>query len=308
MERTTLLKLLSITNEATIREVLGREFPELTVRSMHFLQKREDRCTIEVNEQLIFKFPFREKAWTEIVREQWVMNALQGRTSVAIPRPALITQTVRGYGYEKLPGALLTDEYYWSLTEAQKQAFAVSIARFLSELHHALRVADAVNAGLDVPDDPLSPDQLRRRLFPLLDGPGQRSLVERMLAIYEQLKFGAEPRVVLHNDLHGWNILCDPTTAQLTGVLDFNGTCIGDAHLDFRYFFYPDPSLLEIVLTHYTRLSTRKLSLRRCILYAVATDLTDLVYCIEEGRQIYDGPISARIARLEQQLRSYELL
>ena len=302
------MKLLPIADEATIREVLDREFPDLTVRSMRFLQKREDRCTIEVNEQLIFKFPFREKAWKEIVREQWVMTALQGRTSVAIPRPALIMQMVRGYGYEKLPGVLLTDEYYWSLTEAQKQAFAVSIARFLSELHYALRAADAAAAGLDVPDDPLSPDQLRHRLLPLLDDPEQRSLMERMLNVYAQLNVSAEPRVVLHNDLHGWNILCDPITTRLTSVLDFNGTCIGDAHLDFRYFFYPDPSLLEIVLAHYTRMSARKLSLRRCILYAVATDLTDLVYCTEEGRQIYDGPISARIARLEQQLRSYELL
>lgn len=302
------MKLLPIADEATIREILGREFPDLTVRSMHFLQKRADRCTIEVNEQLIFKFPFREKAWKEIVREQWVMTALQGRTSVAIPRPALIMQMVLGYGYEKLPGVLLTDEYYWSLTESQKQAFAVSIARFLSELHHTLREADAAAAGLDMPDDPLSPDQLRHRLLPLLDEPKQRSLMERMLNVYAQLNVSAEPRVVLHNDLHGWNILCDPITTRLTGVLDFNGTCIGDAHLDFRYFFYPDPSLLEIVLAHYTRMSARKLSLRRCILYAVATDLTDLVYCIEEGRQIYDGPISARIARLEQQLRSYELL
>lgn len=302
------MKLLSSADEATIREVLGREFPDLTVRSMHFLQNREDRCTIEINEQLIFKFPFREKAWKEIVREQWVMNALQGHTSVAIPRPAFFMQTVRGYGYEKLPGVMLTDDYYWSLTGSQKQAFAVSIARFLSELHHALRVADAVTAGLDVPDDPLSSDQLRRRLLPHLDGQEQRLLVERMLEGYAQLNASAEPRVVLHNDLHGWNVLCDPATAQLTGVLDFNGACIGDAHLDFRYFFYPDPPLLEIVLAHYTRMNTRALSLRRCILYAVATDLTDLVYCTEEGRQVYDGSISTRIARLEQQLRSYELL
>jgi len=304
----TILKLLSAADEATIIEVLGREFPGLTVRNISFLQKREDRCTIEINEQLIFKFPFREKAWNEIVREQWVMNALQGRTSVAIPRPAFFLQTVRGYGYEKLPGVMLTDDYYWSLTGLQKQAFAVSIARFLSELHQALRVADAVAAGLDVPDDPLSPSQLRWRLLPLLDGQEQRSLVERMLEGYAQLNISAEPRVVLHNDLHGWNILCDPVTAQLTGVLDFNGTCIGDAHLDFRYFFYPDPPLLEIVLAHYTRKNTPALSLRRCILYAVATDLTDLVYSTEEGRQVYDGSISARIARLEQQLRSYELL
>jgi len=242
------------------------------------------------------------------VREQWVMNALQGRTSVAIPRPAFFLQTVRGYGYEKLPGVMLTDDYYWSLTGLQKQAFAVSIARFLSELHQALRVADAVAAGLDVPDDPLSPSQLRWRLLPLLDGQEQRSLVERMLEGYAQLNISAAPRVVLHNDLHGWNVLCDPVTAQLTGVLDFNGTCIGDAHLDFRYFFYPDPPLLEIVLAHYTRMNTPALSLRRCILYAVATDLTDLVYSTEEGRQVYEGSISARIARLEQQLRSYELL
>ena|GEM_PF-2033146 len=302
------MKLLTTADEATIIEVLGQEFPDLTVRSVHFLHKFEDRCTIEVNEQLMFKFPLCEKALKGMTREQWVMNALQGRTNLAIPRPIFVAPTVYCFGYEKIPGVLLTDDYYWALTEQQKQALAVSIARFLSALHDSLRIADAAAAGLAAPDDPLTPAQLRQRLLPILDQQEQTPLLERILSLYAQLDFSSEPLVVLHNDLHGWNILCDPATAQLTGVLDFNGACIGDAHLDFRYFFYPDPSLLEAVLTHYTRMSSRALSFRRCILYAAAADLSDLVYCTEEGRDIYDGPISTRVTRLEQQLRNFELL
>lgn len=114
--------------------------------------------------------------------------------------------------------------------------------------------------------------------------------------------------MVLHGDLHGWNIALDPASNQLVGVFDFNGTCIGDPHLDFRYFFYTDPPLLEAVLEFYQAMSSRKLSLARCILYAAATDLSDLVYCAQEQRPIYEGPLSARVARLEHHLRSYHLL
>jgi aminoglycoside phosphotransferase (APT) family kinase protein len=301
-------ELLTFVDEAAVMKVLGQEVPDLHVQSIAFHHAYQDRCVVEINDSLILKFPLREETGEWMAREHWVLNALQGRISIATPTPVFVAQQVFCYGYQKVPGILLTDEHYWALTTRQKQHLALAIAHFLSELHGLLDVVEAAAAGLRPPDDPLSSWQLRQRLLPLLEQSQYVSLVEQILDRYQQIESISKHEVVLHGDLHGWNIALDPATNQLVGVFDFNGTCIGDPHLDFRYFFYTDPPLLESVLAHYQAMSTRTLSLTRCILYAAATDLSDLVYCAEEQRPLYEGPLAARLARLEHQLHSYHLL
>lgn len=125
---------------------------------------------------------------------------------------------------------------------------------------------------------------------------------------YEQIEQAPGVPVVFHGDLHGWNIVLNPISNQLAGVFDFNGACIGDRHLDFRYFFCLDPSLHDAIIAQYQQLSGQALSTPRGILYGAATDLSDLVYCTEENMPIVDGPISTRIAHLIQIMKMYGLL
>jgi hypothetical protein len=301
-------ELLTIVDEAAVMKVLSQAAPDLDVWSISFHHVYEDRCVVEINDSLILKFPLHEEAQKWMAREHWIVDTLQGKTSFTIPTPVFVAQQVWCYCYSKVPGILLTDEHYWTLTTRQKQDLAVAIARFLSELHGQLDVVEAAAVGLHSPEDPLSSLQLRQRLLPLLEQSQQIVLVKQILDRYEQIESAPERSVVLHGDLHGWNIVLDPTSNQLVGVFDFNGTCIGDPHLDFRYFFYTDPHLLEEVLYNYQTMSSRTLSLSRSILYAAATDLSDLVYSEEEERSIYEGPLSAHLVRLKHSLHSYDLL
>jgi len=301
-------ELLTSVDEPMVVKILGQEAPDYVVHSVFFHHAYEDRCVVEVNDALILKIPLNEETQKWMAREHWVLNALQDQTSVTIPTPFFVAHQIFCYAYRKVPGVLLTDEYYWTLTKKQKQDFTIAIANFLSELHSFFDVSDDIAAGLQSPEDPLSARQLRQRLLLLLEQSQQLHIVEQILDLYEQIEPSSEKTVVLHGDLHGWNNVLDPASNRLIGVFDFNGTCIGDPHLDFRYFFYTDPNLLEAVTAHYQAVSGRKLSLSRCILYAAATDLSDLVYCMEEQGPIYEGPISARVDRLERQLRSYELI
>ncbi len=300
--------LLTSVNERIVTKILLQELPELTVNSILFHKARADRCVSEVNDQLILKFPLCEESLEGMFREWWLVGSLQGHTSMPVPVPVFVAQSSICFGYRKIPGALLTDDYYRTLTTRQKQDFAVAIARFLCELHGTLSVSEAIAAGLRFPDDPLSAAQLRQRLLPLLHQREQIALVEQILGLYKQIEFVSDTPVVLHGDLHGWNMVLNPVSNQLAGVFDFNGACIGDRHLDFRYFFCLDTSLQDAITAHYRNLSGQGLSTSRCILYGAATDLSDLVYCTEENMPIVDGPISARIARLIQNLNMYGLL
>jgi aminoglycoside phosphotransferase (APT) family kinase protein len=306
-------KLLTTLDEPTVRNVLSQEAPFCTVQSLNIHQKYlhpayADRGVVEINDEIILKVPLSQETIPWMVREHWVLSALQGQTSVAIPKPLFVAQQVYCYAYQKVPGFQLTNDHYWTLTSQQKHDYSLAIAHFLTELHGCLDVSEAVAAGLLLPDDPLSTQQLRHRLLPLLETKEQVLIVEQILDKYEQIEQTPEPAVVLHGDLHGWNMAFDTATNQLAGVFDLNGACIGDPHVDLRYFFFPDPSLLELVLAHYQEFSSRHLSLDRCIFYAAASELSDLVYCVEEQIPFSEGSLSANMARLEQQLRFYKLL
>ncbi len=112
---------LTVVDEAAVMNVLGQEVPDLPVQRITFHHAYADRCVVEINDSLILKFPLREEAREWMAREHWVLNALQGQTTIATPTPAFVARQVFCYGYQKVPGILLTDEQYWNLTTRQKQ-------------------------------------------------------------------------------------------------------------------------------------------------------------------------------------------
>ena len=297
-----MLRLFTTIDNPTVIQVLQQEIPAITVSSIRFYKARSDRCVAEVNDHYILKFPLCEEALQGMLHEWYVVNTLHGHMSVSVPAPVFIAQSGRCFAYRKIPGVVLTDNYYRTLSIRQRQDFAASIACFLSELHETFPVSEAAIAGLRFPDDPLSAKQLRQRFLPLLHEH------EQILSLYEEIEQACGVPVVLHGDLHGWNIVLHPTSNQLAGIFDFNGACIGDRHLDFRYFFCLDPSLHNAIMAQYQQLSGSVLSTPRSVLYGAATDLSDLVYCTEENMPIVDGPIPNRVAHLLQVMKMYRLL
>src|SRR5690242_12499914 len=104
-------ELLTAAYKQTVIAVLGQEVPDFTAQSITFHHAYKDRCIVEINTTLILKFPLGEEAQKWMGREYWVLEALQGQTSVAVPSPFFIAHQVFCYGYKKVPGILLTDEH-----------------------------------------------------------------------------------------------------------------------------------------------------------------------------------------------------
>lgn len=80
-------KLLTVVDEQTVIEVLGQEVPDFTAQSISFRHAYKDRCIVEINTTLILKFPLCEEAQKWMGREYWILEALHGQTSVAVPHP-----------------------------------------------------------------------------------------------------------------------------------------------------------------------------------------------------------------------------
>jgi aminoglycoside phosphotransferase (APT) family kinase protein len=136
-------------------------------------------------------------------------------------------------GHRRLPGVLLENE-----GQFLSPAFGHQVGTILSELH-AFPVERALALGVPLHDGPVLKQRrirhygaVRERAFPLLDTE-MRAAVTAAFETYleEPANFDFEPRLI-HQDLDS-NLLIDPDTGSITGLIDFSATVVGKPAIDF---------------------------------------------------------------------------
>ncbi len=301
-------RLLEQADERTLRDVLALEFPDVNVKTVRVHRTRDDKYVVEINDELILRFPLNKTQVAVLRRERRLQNALRDHLSLTIPRSTITGRQFVCDGYWKIPGVYLRKEWYRAMPYRQQLKVAAGLARFCYELQQALSVGRAKKLGLVGPRVPMSAARLRERLPPLVEDRAQLPLVATVLDLYEEVEQSPYVPAVIHADLHGWNITCDSADGTPTGVFDFEDICIGDPHLNFRYLYAWEPGLLEMTLAEYARLSGCALSMQRCLIYNAVTDFSDLVWRIEHGEPLATGPITKRLADVERRLAAWDMV
>jgi len=221
--------------------LIQRNFPQIAMRTAVPITRGWDSFVLEVNGELIFRFPMRDDVIPYLQNELRLLPLLEQALSTPIPHFDYIGHGDANYpymfvGYRKLGGVALEDE---SITSEQLVALTPALATFLSELH-SFPVEQAIQAGVQEH----TPGQwreryqgryedLQRRVFPLLD----EELRMKSAWLWEDFLddralFVFQP-VLIHCDLACEHILCDLEHGRLTGVIDWGDATIGDPTMDF---------------------------------------------------------------------------
>ncbi len=228
-------------NIDTYRMLIERNFPQVTIWTMRPITRGWDSFVLDINDELIFRFPLREDVVEYLQKEMCLLPVLAQTLSTPVPHFTYIGRGNDNYpfpfvGYQKLNGMALEDE---RITSEHLIALASALSTFLSELH-GFSVAEAIQAGMQK-CEPLQWREryqeryldLRRRVFPLLDA----ELCEKSEHLWEnflkdETLFAFQP-VLIHADLACEHIFCNPEQGMLTGVIDWGDATIGDPALDF---------------------------------------------------------------------------
>lgn len=221
--------------------LIQRNFPQIAIRTVLPITRGWDSFVLEVNSELIFRFPMRDDVIAYQQKELRLLPMLEPALSTPIPHFDYIGHGDANYpymfvGYRKLGGVALEDE---SITPEQLLALAPALATFLSELH-SFPVEQVIQAG--VQDH--TPEQwreryqeryedLQRRVFPLLDTELRVKSVRLWEDFLDDWALFAFQPVLIHCDLACEHILCDPEHGMLTGVIDWGDATIGDPTMDF---------------------------------------------------------------------------
>jgi aminoglycoside phosphotransferase (APT) family kinase protein len=249
---------------------------------MELLDEGWDFQVFEVDAGWLFRFPKREASVAKLNMERKLLSDLGEWVSLPVPSYEYFCESHEGSirpfaGYKKLPGingdiSKLVDRH----------RVAQQLGEFLARLH-TYPVDKAREAGVPEARDLVTHwrEKSREQLRRLNDLNVNIGLLRRYIENDTPVSFQGSPSLV-HNDLWAEHILVDTCSGEVSGIIDWGDTVIGDPAIDFAclYTWYGE-RWLENVLTHYTgKLDSEVISRSRYLATCVA------IHCITLGRDL----------------------
>jgi len=193
-----------------------------------------------VNEAFVFRFPRSDEIAKTIATEVALLKRLQNHVALEVPNPQFTNLDRSGcdrifIGYPRIPGEPLLNSVVDAIRdEAVLDRIAGQLAGFLKELHSV----DVAMLGVDLPlqDTRESWVELfanfRQYLYPHMRQDAQIEVTadfERFLNDPKQFDYTP---VLRHGDFGGGNIIYDPLTQSIRGIIDWDGPGLGDPAAD----------------------------------------------------------------------------
>jgi aminoglycoside phosphotransferase (APT) family kinase protein len=264
------------------------------------------RGTAWLGTEHVVKFAWSQAAAAELDRERRVLLALARTPFRRLPpieataeRPLLIiTRRVDG---TPCGGGVLHDR-------ATATALALDLAQVLTTLHDpaVLAAVTATVADLPPPTPQADTDAIRERLHPFVDR-AHVPAIHRWCDWADEVQGeAAATRVLLHGDVHAYNLLVD--AGRVRCVLDYGEVTAGDHHFDFRYLPAIEPTIGFFCRTaeEYERRTGRSVEPARVLAWHIRTVLGDALWRSQTGVALPGGGtvdrwielLEERIARL----------
>lgn len=308
--------------DISVEEILPavRKFlPEIQSKSIHFFYHGTYNV-FEVNQEYIVRVADREfrnaNGINMLRRENTILNFLRNKLPLAIPEILYLSDLneVPLSIHRKIPGRSLVFISN-QLSPMKKEKVAIEISKFLSVFHSEELMKDYLNS---FPEEKrklesnsnfnqTSKSFWRKRYekakniaYQYLDQI-QRDWLSDIFDNYlnDEENFAFSPRVS-HCDFDTSNILIEPNSSQLTGVIDFEECKIWDPAVDLL-FFDEGPEFMNAVLDNYA-FSKQNNLLKRMKFYFCRTCVPYLVWGSVHNRP---GMIDEGLRRIRKNMKIF---
>lgn len=203
----------------------------------------EQHVAIDEANGLVYRYPKHAAAAAKLYDEIDVLNVVHQREwSTELPRMLDHNPIFSTYNY--IPGEVLSEELAENLTVKDFEIIGGQLGIFLSEFH----TLDTSIIDLKGTKQSIS---LLQYYAERIEGAKNSPFYETAAQILEKVAQLPQKSVVVHGDLHGLNMVINPESKSLNGVIDLSEMEVGDPHQDFRKLFMADPRLLEPAIATY---------------------------------------------------------
>jgi len=231
-------------DESIVLTTVRSIFPQIERSQVQFLYHGTYNVYL-VNDHYIFRFPsiyHPPKRRREYVRrEVKLLKLLKSHLSTPIPEPEFIDFKIDTpfMGYQMIPGERFS-KLYLNASPEQLRGLGEQIGHAVGEFHSLKEIVLNGEAGSFTPESYRSEqsaifDRVQDEVYPRLST-NQREWTESIFNDFLESdeNFEFEP-VIAHSDLYTTNILVDPPTLSLTGIIDFENVGLYDPAVDFIF-------------------------------------------------------------------------
>ena len=286
-----------------IRRVLSADMDVQSIEPL--FHKSYNSYSYQVNGNIIIKFSRRYPE--KMQREAQILNLLQGRISMPVPKIQIIS--CDGYVYSKhamIMGQPPLQSDVDAMTPTVRARFCADIARFAFEMHAA---TDFILNRVCIPQwERYSMRSMRPALIAdkiITDEnftDDERAFIERFCNDYTIANDDAVVRLG-HFDMQPKNIAYNHVAGRIAGIFDFGDCAHGDIYHDFAQLALGySPDILAQILDEYAHMGGHRVKLAKCYDYALHQELN--AYC--RGYDIGDAD-AVRI-KMNNRIRASQIL
>ena len=283
-------------NARQAAEILRLQFPEFAESAVSYLGEGCDSSAFEVDRRWVFRFPKRAEVEQQLMTESRVLPVLATQSPFPLPEFSFHGRPSEAFpyrfvGYPKIPGV---PAIHVNPRTRSSQHWAPLLGRFLSWLHQ-FPIANATTLGVPELDVAELIEECREEAledFDLLNDVTEGTPLERWRSFLEagcpvSGLSRASAAVLAHCDLAAEHFLFDPTTQELTGVIDWSEVAICDRAIDFAGFFHwGGKAWVDAVLSVYKGPVDDGVLVRAEFL-AACRGVGDVAFGLETGRREY---------------------
>jgi aminoglycoside 2''-phosphotransferase len=261
-------------------------YPDLVVTTAVINQEGQYNTVLIVNDALVFRFPRYAGGLEQLALETNILTAVQPYLPLPVPNPLYVnfSQAEVGeafMGYKLIPGEPLYPDAFDKLRD--KATVAAQIAHFLQALH-AVPIQDLVDEPLPVSDTEEEwwdvYGRIQTKLFPYMGLDACKRVAHHFESVLEDPQHYQFEPALRHGDFGTGNLLHNPATQLMSGIIDFGFTVLGDPAFDVAGLLaYGEPFVQEVA-RHYSAIAQLW---PRIWFYKGTFALFEALYGIEHG-------------------------
>lgn len=221
-------------------ERIRAAFPALQLAHLELNTEGMTNDVVIVDRQRVFRFA-KSDTLEELAYEAPMLDLV--RPFLQIPIPCFDFRSRDMVSYPYLPGQPLVYDQLLAMDDASQERIARALALDLRSLHSIpLELAHAAGArpcevSRDLAGWQKLHAEIRDLVYPLMQVYA-RQWADRLFAVLERPAFLEHTPAVVNADVGPAHVLFDQTTGELTGLLDWGTTSIGDPAVDYVGILY----------------------------------------------------------------------
>lgn len=232
----------------------------------------EQHVIIDEVSNIVYRYPRHASGAAKLADEVAVLKDIHKQTW-PVELPIMIDHNDVYTSYEYIPGIVLTSDNLAEINETQLTELGYSLGLFLAGFHKLEK--SIVNRKKSRHNTTLY-EYYRTRILVTPDNEHSHK-ARHALQILHDLTTEARD-VVVHGDLHGPNVVIDPESKKLVGVIDLSEMEVGDPNQEFRKIFMTFPGSLDSAIESYQQSGGQKLSRGRIIQWAYVNEWANVCF------------------------------